>query len=309
MSEHPLRQVGEMVERAKVLVEALPYIRRFYQKTVVIKYGGHAMVAEDLKESFARDIVLMKYIGMNPVVVHGGGPQIGQMLDRIGKKSDFFAGMRVTDADTMDIVEMVLAGKVNKEIVSLINRHGGQALGLSGKDGNLIEARKLQIYRSKGNDQPPEIIDIGLVGEVNRINVGILHSLEKSNLIPVIAPVGAGEKGETYNINADTVAGHIAGALQAAKLVLMTDVEGILNSKGELISSLTIAETEAALRDGTLSGGMIPKVQCATDALQSGVDKVHIIDGRVPHAILLEMFTDAGIGTEMIRYRPEHEEQ
>ncbi len=309
MTDNPVAQVEEMMERARILVEALPYIRRFYQKTIVIKYGGHAMVAEDLKESFAQDIVLMNYIGVNPVVVHGGGPQIGQMLKRLGKETDFFAGMRVTDADTMDIVEMVLAGKVNKEIVSLINRHGGQALGLSGKDGNLIQARKLHIYRSKGDDQPPEIIDIGLVGEVNRVNVGILHSLEKSNLIPVIAPVGVGEGGETYNINADLVAGHIAGALQAAKLVLMTDVAGILDSKGELISSLTVAEAAEALDDGTLRGGMIPKVKCAVDALQSGVAKVHIIDGRVPHAILLEMFTDAGIGTELIRYRPEFTEQ
>lgn len=292
-----------MVEKAGILIEALPYIRRFYQKTVVIKYGGNAMVAEELKESFAKDIVLMKYIGINPVVVHGGGPQIGQMLKRIGKQSDFYAGMRVTDADTMDIVEMVLAGKVNKEIVSLINRHGGHAIGLSGKDGNLIEARKLHVYRYKGDDQPPEIIDIGLVGEVSRVNVGILHALSRGNLIPVIAPVGVGEQGETYNINADLVAGHIAGALEAAKLVLMTDVEGVLDGSGKLISSLTVAEAADALQDETLRGGMIPKVQCAIDALQSGVAKVHIVDGRVPHAILLEIFTDAGVGTEIVRYR------
>jgi acetylglutamate kinase len=293
----------EMVEKAGILIEALPYIRRFYQKTIVIKYGGHAMVAEELKESFAQDIVLMKYIGINPVVVHGGGPQIGKMLQRMGKQSDFCAGMRVTDADTMDVVEMVLAGKINKEIVSLINRHGGRAIGLSGKDGQLIEARKLHVFRYKGDDQPPEIIDIGLVGEVNRINVTILQTLEKSHLIPVIAPVGVGENGETYNINADLVAGHIAGALQAEKLLLMTDVEGVLDSENRLITSMTIAEAADAMQDETLKGGMIPKVQCAVDALQAGVGKVHIVDGRLPHAILLEMFTDAGIGTEIIKKR------
>jgi acetylglutamate kinase len=291
------------MEIANVLIEALPYIRRFYQKTVVIKYGGHAMVAEELKESFAKDIVLMKYIGIHPVVVHGGGPQIGQMLERIGKKSDFRAGMRVTDAETMDIVEMVLAGKLNKEIVSLINRNGGRAIGLSGKDGQLIEAKKLHVFRYQGDDQPPEIIDIGLVGEVSRINAEILRTLERSHLIPVIAPVGVGENGETYNINADLVAGRIAGALQAKKLFLMTDVAGVLNANGELISSMTIAEAADALQDETLRGGMIPKVQCAIDALQEGAGKVHIVDGRTPHSILLEMFTDAGIGTEIIKKR------
>lgn len=292
-----------MLEKAEILIEALPYIRRFNQKTVVIKYGGHAMVAEELKESFAQDIVLMKYIGINPVVVHGGGPQIGQMLKRIGKESDFCAGMRITDADTMDIVEMVLAGKINKEIVSFINRHGGQAIGLSGKDGQLIEARKLHVFRYQGDDQPPEIIDIGLVGEVQRINVEILRTLERSHLIPVVAPVGVGPDGESYNINADLVAGCIAGALQAKKLLLMTDVSGVLNTKGELISSMTIAEAADALQDESLRGGMIPKVQCAIEALQAGAGKVHIVDGRVPHAILLEIFTDAGIGTEIIKSR------
>jgi acetylglutamate kinase len=293
-----------MVEKANILIEALPYIRRFYHKTIVIKYGGHAMVAEELKESFAKDIVLMKYIGINPVVVHGGGPQIGKMLERIGKKSDFRAGMRVTDEETMDIVEMVLAGKINKEIVSFINRNGGQAVGLSGKDGQLIEARKLHVFRYQGDDQPPEIIDIGLVGEVQKINVEILRALEKSNLIPVIAPVGVGQNGETYNINADLVAGSIAGALEAKKLFLMTDVPGVLNTAGELISSITIAEAADMMQDETLRGGMIPKVNCAVEALQSGVGKVHIVDGRVPHSILLEMFTDAGIGTEIVRKRP-----
>ena len=290
-----------MIEKANVLVEALPYIRRFYQKTIVVKYGGHAMVAEELKESFAKDIVLMKYIGINPVVVHGGGPQIGEMLRRIGKKCDFYEGMRITDEDTMDIVEMVLAGKVNKEIVTLINRQGGRAVGLSGKDGQLIEARKLQIVRDTGEDRPPEIIDIGLVGEVARINLEILQTLSQSDIIPVIAPVGVGENGETYNINADLVAGAIAGALKADKLLLMTDVPGVLDRKGELISSMTIEEAGAAMRDQTLRGGMIPKIQCAIDALEAGAKKVHIVDGRLPHAVLLEIFTDAGIGTEILR--------
>lgn len=292
-----------MSERAKILIEALPYIRRFYQKTVVIKYGGHAMVAEDLKESFAKDVVLMKYIGINPVVVHGGGPQIGEMLRRLGKKSEFLDGMRITDAETMDIVEMVLAGKVNKEIVSLINRQGGCAIGLSGKDGRLIEARKLKIYRETGDDRPPEIMDIGLVGEVSCINLDILRSMEKSNIIPVIAPVGVGEGGETYNINADLVAGAIAGALKADKLLLMTDVPGVLDRTGNLISSMTIPEAESAMRNQTLRGGMIPKIQCAIDALQAGAGKIHIVDGRQKHAILLELFTDSGVGTEILRSR------
>jgi acetylglutamate kinase len=292
-----------MTERANILIEALPYIRRFYQKTVVIKYGGHAMVAEDLKESFAKDIVLMKYIGINPVVVHGGGPQIGNMLRRIGKKSDFYEGMRITDADTMDIVEMVLAGKVNKEIVALINHQGGLAIGLSGKDGQLIEARKLQVFRDMGDDQPPEIMDIGHVGEVSRVNLDILKTLEQSNIIPVIAPIGVGKSGETYNINADLVAGAIAGALKAAKLLLMTDVSGVLDKDGSLISSMTIAEAETAMQNETLRGGMIPKIQCAVDALKAGAEKVHIVDGRLAHAIILEMFTDAGIGTEILRSR------
>lgn len=296
-----MQEGRSMVEKATILIEALPYIRRFYHKTVVIKYGGHAMVAEELKESFAQDIVLMKYIGINPVVVHGGGPQIGKMLERIGKKSDFCAGMRVTDADTMDIVEMVLAGKVNKEIVSLINRHGGRAIGLSGKDGQLIEARKMHVFRYQGDDQPPEILDIGLVGEVRHINVEMLRVLEKSDMIPVIAPVGVGRDGETYNINADLVAGRIASALQAKKLLLMTDVPGVLDRNSELISSINVARAADLLQDEVLRGGMIPKVQCAIDAVQAGTEKVHIVDGRMPHAILLEIFTDAGVGTEITR--------
>lgn len=292
-----------MVEKAKILIEALPYIRRFYQKTIVIKFGGHAMIAEELQESFAKDIVLMKYTGINPVVVHGGGPQIGEMLRRVGKKSDFHEGMRITDADTMEIVEMVLSGKINKRIVSLINKQGGLAIGLSGKDGQLLEARKLQVFRNAGEDRPPEVIDIGLVGEVSRVNVGILQSLAQSDIIPVVAPVGIGENGETYNINADLAAGAIAGALQADKLLLMTDVPGVLDKGGNLVSSMTVAEAETAMQDQTLRGGMIPKIQCAIDALQSGAEKVHIIDGRLPHSILLEIFTDAGIGTEILRSR------
>lgn len=293
-----------MRDTAALLIEALPYIRQFSGKTVVIKYGGHAMKDEALKESFAQDVVLMKYIGIHPVVVHGGGPQIGRMLDRVGKKSDFREGMRVTDEETMDVVEMVLAGKVNKEIVALINRHGGRAIGLSGKDGMLIEARKMHLFKYQGDDQPPEIIDIGLVGEVERINVEILEVLEKSQVIPVIAPVGVGKSGETFNINADLVAGKVAAALGAEKLVLMTDVTGVLNASGELISTLTVAEAAELIQDDVLKGGMIPKVQCAMDAVQGGVKKVAILDGRIPHAVLLELFTDSGIGTEIVASRP-----
>ena len=289
------------VERAEILIEALPYLKNFYQKTVVIKYGGHAMVDSKLKESFAQDIVLLKYVGINPVVVHGGGPQIGSMLNKIGKESSFRYGMRVTDEETMDIVEMVLAGKVNKEIVSLLNHHGGRAVGLSGKDGHLIEAQKMHLYRYQGDDQPPEIIDIGLVGEVKQINIEILKVLEESRFIPVVAPVGVGEKGETYNINADLVAGKLAGALKATKLILMTDVPGVLDGDGNLISSLDIAEASELIHEEILKGGMIPKVQCAIDAVQAGVGKAHIIDGRIEHAVLLEMFTDTGIGTEITR--------
>ncbi len=292
-----------IVEKAGILVEALPYIRRFYEKTVVIKYGGHAMVDDELKESFARDIVLMKYIGINPVIVHGGGPQIGKMLERLGKRSDFREGMRVTDAETMDVVEMVLVGKLNKEIVHLINQSGGRAVGLSGKDGQLIEARKLHVFRYQGDDQPPEVIDIGLVGEVHRVNTEILKVFEKSDIIPVIAPVGVGEDGSTYNINADLVAGKVAAALRAKKLILMTDVAGVLDASGGLISSMSVGEAADLMQEEALRGGMIPKVQCSIDAVQDGVDKVHIVDGRLPHAVLLEIFTDAGVGTEIVRKR------
>jgi acetylglutamate kinase len=290
----------ELIGKATVLIEALPYIRKFYQKNIVIKYGGHAMVDERLKRSFALDIVLLKYIGINPVVVHGGGPQIGRTLERLGKKSEFCQGMRVTDAETMDVVEMVLVGKVNKEIVALINQHGGQAVGLSGKDGRLIEANKLHLYRNQGEDKPPELIDVGMVGEVKAVHPEIIETLEASRFIPIIAPVGVGERGETYNINADLVAGSVAGALKASKLILLTDVSGVLDGAGKLISSMNAERTQKLIDTGVIKGGMLPKVRCALDALSAGVEKAHIIDGRVEHAVLLEIFMDAGIGTEIV---------
>jgi acetylglutamate kinase len=290
----------ELINKATVLIEALPYIRRFYQKNIVIKYGGHAMVDERLKRSFALDIVLLKYIGLNPVVVHGGGPQIGRTLDRLGKKSEFRQGMRVTDAETMDVVEMVLVGKVNKEIVALINQHGGQAVGLSGKDGRLIEASKLQLYKDQGEDKPPELIDIGMVGEVRAVHPEIIQTLEASRFIPIIAPVGVGEQGETYNINADLVAGAVAAALKASKLMLLTDVPGVLDGDGKLVSSMNVERTAELIGKGMIKGGMLPKVRCALDALSAGVEKAHIIDGRVEHALLLEIFMDTGIGTEIV---------
>lgn len=282
---------------ADVLIEALPYIRRFYGKTIVIKYGGNAMVEEHLKESFARDITLMKFIGLNPVVVHGGGPQIGSALEKMGISSKFVDGMRVTDEPTMDVVEMVLVGKVNKEIVAQISQQGGKAVGLSGKDGGLILAKKLHLVRPKAEDKPPEIIDIGMVGEVVAVNSDIIHTLEGGGAIPIIAPVGVGESGETYNINADWVASKIAVALNAIKLILLTDVEGIMDESGSLISSIEVGVVKKMLEAGTISGGMIPKIQCAVEALERGVEKVHIIDGRKPHVVLLELFTDRGIGT------------
>ncbi|RMG84190.1 MAG: acetylglutamate kinase [Candidatus Dadabacteria bacterium] len=291
----------ELVQKAQVLHEALPYIRAFYGKVVVIKYGGHAMVDEALKESFARDVVLLKYIGLNPVVVHGGGPQINRVLERMQIESTFVDGMRVTDGATMDVVEMVLGGKVNKEIVNLIQLHGGRAVGLTGKDGGLIRAKKLYMERRRGDDLPPEIVDIGAVGEVERINPQVIESLDRGGFIPVIAPVGAGEKGETYNINADLVAGRIAGALKAEKLVLLTDVEGILDAEGKLISTVRASEVPGLIEAGVLRGGMIPKVRCALDALEEGVGKVHIVDGRARHAVLLEIFTRGGVGTEIVK--------
>ncbi|MBM4277100.1 MAG: acetylglutamate kinase [Deltaproteobacteria bacterium] len=289
------------IDKAKVLVEALPYIRRFYNKTIVIKYGGSAMEEEGLKRSFALDVILLKYIGLNPVVVHGGGPQIGEMLARLGKKSEFVEGMRVTDRETMDVVEMVLAGKVNKEIVALINQQGGKAVGLSGKDGSLILAKKLKLTRSAGKDKDPEMIDIGMVGEVKAIHPEVIESLEKENFIPVIAPVGVGEEGETYNINADLVAGKIASALKAEKLILLTDVEGVMDEKKQLIPSLDVKQAKELISQKIISSGMIPKVNCCLDALKDGVNKTHIINGTVEHAVLLEIFTDVGIGTQIMK--------
>ena len=292
--------MGKLIDKAEVLIEALPYIRRFYNKTIVIKYGGHAMVDNDLKVNFALDVILMKYVGFNPVIVHGGGPQIGKVLEKMGKPSRFIDGMRVTDLETMDIVEMVLVGKINKEIVGLINHHGGQAVGLSGKDGQLIMAKKLDIIKQKDGTDAPEIIDIGMVGEVESINPSILETLDKDKFIPVIAPIGIGSQGETYNINADLVAGKIASALRAEKLVLLTDVEGLLDKKKRLISTIDSEKVRKYIKDGIISEGMIPKVTCCLDALTEGVVKTHIIDGRVKHALLLEVFTDVGVGTEIV---------
>ncbi|MFC1825234.1 acetylglutamate kinase [Thermodesulfobacteriota bacterium] len=287
-------------DRAKVLIEALPYIRRFNHATFVIKYGGHAMVDERLKKNFALDIILMKYVGLNPIVVHGGGPQIGDFLKRLSIESEFVDGMRVTDKQTMDVVEMVLVGKVNKEIVSLINQNGGQSVGLSGKDGSLISAKKMKYYKDRGADQPPEIIDMGMVGVITKINNRILLSLMDSQLIPVIAPVGAGKKGETYNINADLVAGRIAASMKARKLILLTDTPGVLVGDSELISTLRSNQARELIEEGTVTGGMIPKINCCLEALEKGVKKAHIIDGRLEHALLLEIFTKVGIGTEIV---------
>lgn len=289
------------ISRAKVLIEALPYIRRFSNATIVIKYGGHAMVDETLKKNFALDIILMKYVGFNPIVVHGGGPQIGDFLKRLSIESEFVDGMRVTDKQTMDVVEMVLVGKVNKEIVALINQNGGQSVGLSGKDGGLIHARKMKYFKSKGTDQPPEIIDMGMVGEIVSINTRILESLVESQFIPIIAPVGSGDMGETYNINADLVAGHVAAALKARKLILLTDTEGVLDKEKNLISTIREEEVGNLMEDGTILGGMIPKLNCCLEAIKGGVRKAHIIDGRKEHALLLEIFTKTGIGTQLIR--------
>ncbi|APG28806.1 acetylglutamate kinase [Syntrophotalea acetylenivorans] len=292
----------ELIRKAGVLMEALPYIKRFANKTIVIKYGGNAMVEEHLKRGFAKDIVLLKYIGLNPVVVHGGGPQIGRVLEAMGKETNFVQGMRVTDAETMDVVEMVLGGKVNKEIVANINSHDGKAVGLSGKDGRLIVARKLEVKALNPDTLTSEIIDVGMVGEVEQINPDIINALEDSGFIPVIAPVGVGLDGETYNINADLVAGRIAGALRAEKLILLTDIEGVKDKSGRLISTIDINKAPDLINDGTISGGMIPKINCCCDAVSEGVHKAHIIDGRVEHACLLEMFTDKGIGTAVGRF-------
>ncbi len=286
---------------AQVLSEALPYIQRFTGKTIVIKYGGNAMETEELNNSFARDIVMMKLVGINPVVVHGGGPQIGDLLKKIGKESRFVDGMRVTDSETMDVVEMVLGGLVNKDIVNLINNNGGRAVGLTGKDGQLIRAKKLTITRSSPELKEPEIIDIGHVGEVEKVNTDVVDMLVKSDFIPVIAPIGVGEDGASYNINADLVAGKVAEALNAEKLMLLTNTAGLLDKSGKVLTGLSPAEVDALIADGTIYGGMLPKINCALSAVNNGVTSSHIIDGRVPHAVLLEIFTDAGVGTLITR--------
>lgn len=285
------------IQISKVLTEALPYIQRFIGKTIVVKYGGNAMVDEALENSFARDVVLMKLVGMNPIVVHGGGPQIGELLQKLNIQSSFVDGMRVTDSATMDVVEMVLGGTVNKQIVSLINRNGGQAIGVTGKDGNLIQARKMEVTRKSPEMQVPEIIDIGHVGEVRAINRKVIDLLVQSDFIPVIAPIGVGADGASYNINADLVAGKVAEVLQAEKLMLLTNVAGLQNKSGEVLTGLSTARVDELIADGTIYGGMLPKIRCALDAVKSGVASAHIIDGRVAHAVLLEIFTDAGVGT------------
>jgi len=289
----------EALKIAKVLTEALPYIQSFKGRTIVIKYGGNAMTEEALKESFAKDIVLMKLVGLNPVVVHGGGPQIGDLLAQLNIESHFVNGMRVTDSATMDVVEMVLGGQVNKKIVSLINRSGGRAIGLTGKDASLIEAQKLVVEQSSEVLNSPEIIDIGQVGEVTKINREVLDIATSSDLIPVIAPIGSGQNGESFNINADLVAGAIASALGAEKLILLTNVEGIQDNQGKLLSTLNAKEAERLIESGVIEGGMLPKIQCALDAVAAGVTSAHIIDGRVAHAVLLEVLTNEGVGTQI----------
>lgn len=288
----------DIITKAEILIEALPYIRNFYGKTFVIKYGGSAQVKDELKESFAKDIVMLNFIGVRTAIVHGGGPKISAIMEKMGKKPEFVQGQRVTDKETMDIVEMVLGGLVNKEIVSLINSHGGKAAGLSGKDGGLIKAKK-KLIRKSVETGVDEIIDIGLVGEVTQVDPHILITLEKDGFIPVISPIGVGPKGETLNINADYVAASIASALHAEKLILLTDVPGIMNKKDKIISTLTKQKIKKFIENGTITGGMLPKVQACLKALEGGVSKTHIIDGRVPHCLLLEIFTKEGIGTEI----------
>jgi acetylglutamate kinase len=281
-------------QKAQILAEALPYIKRFFDKTIVIKYGGNAMTDEHLKHCFAQDVVLLKLVGMNPVVVHGGGPQINEMLDKLGKKGEFIQGMRVTDAETMDVVEMVLGGQVNKEIVNLINRHGGKAVGLTGQDGNFIHAHKLLM---EDLNDPTKMIDVGQVGEITAIDPSIINFLDTGDFIPVVAPIGVGADNETYNINADVVAGKLAEILGAEKLILLTNTPGVLDKNGNLLTGLTPKQIDDLVADGTLSGGMLPKISSALDAARSGVKSVHIIDGRVEHALLLEVLTDEGVGT------------
>ena len=289
----------QALETATVLTEALPYIRRFAGRTIVIKYGGNAMETEALKSSFARDVVLMKTVGINPVVVHGGGPQIGQLLKALGKETRFIDGMRVTDSETMDVVEMVLGGLVNKEIVNNINRHGGCAVGLTGKDGDLIRARKLTLTRDAPELDAPEIIDMGHVGEVASIDKSVVEILTRGNFIPVIAPIGVGDDGHAYNINADLVAGRMAEVLMAEKLILLTNTPGLLDQQGQLLTGLNAQQVQALIADGTITGGMLPKTRCALGAVQAGVRAAHIIDGRLEHAVLVELFTDEGIGTKI----------
>ena len=291
----------KLIQKAEILLEALPFIKNFYGKTFVIKYGGNAMVSEKLKDNFALDIVMMKYIGINPVIIHGGGPQIDKTLKALGIKSQFFEGQRVTNKETIDVVEMVLGGKINKEIVSLINRHGGNAVGITGKDGDLIMAKR----HKKGKKQSaetnrPEIIDLGLVGEITKVNPRILETLDKNEFVPVIAPIGKGEDGATLNINADFVASKIASALKAEKLILMTDTEGVKNKTGKLQSGLTKKEVAAMIKEKVIKDGMLPKANCCLDALKAGVHKTHIVDGRIQHALLLEIFTEEGIGTQIV---------
>ncbi len=290
---------------ATVLTEALPYIQKFTGKTIVVKFGGNAMVSDELKHSFARDIVLMKLVGINPVVVHGGGPQIGELLDELNIKSEFVNGMRVTDSKTMDVVEMVLGASVNKDIVNLINYSGGKAVGITGKDGQLIRAEKMSVTRQTPDMTAPEIVDIGHVGEVASIDTSIIDMLLDSDFIPVIAPIGVGADGTSYNINADIVAGELARALQAEKLVLLTNVAGLQDKQGNVLTGLSASEVDALIADGTISGGMLPKIQCALDAVKHQVTSAHIIDGRVNHAVLLEIFTDSGVGT-LITSSPEN---
>jgi acetylglutamate kinase len=292
------RKTNNPTDIANVLAEALPYIQHFHGRTIVIKYGGNAMVDEELKRGFARDVVLMKLVGMNPVVVHGGGPQIGNLLERIGKKSEFVDGLRVTDRETIDVVEMVLGGLVNKSIVALINAQGGRAVGLSGKDGGMIQARKLLLRQGQSDDEGG-VIDIGQVGEIEQINPAVVDTLDQANFIPVIAPIGAGADGEAYNINADTVAGSLAVTLKAEKLILLTNTPGVLNSDDQLLERLSETEAQDLIRQGVISGGMLPKVQCALEAVAGGVRTATISDGRIPHATLLETVTDRGVGTQI----------
>lgn len=290
-----------IIEKANVLIEALPYIRKFCGKTFVIKYGGAAMVKEKLKDAFAQDIVLLSFIGIKPVIVHGGGPKINTIMEKMGKKPTFIHGQRFTDEETIDIVEMVLGGLINKQIVSLINRHGGRAIGMSGKDGNLIKAKKKVIKKVSPETGTPEIIDLGLVGEVDRVNPDVIVSVDRDGFIPVIAPISAGAKNETLNINADYVAGAIAYALKAEKLILLTDVEGIKDRDNKLLSTVGEKKIKSLISNGTISGGMLPKVQACQNALKGGVKKTHIINGRIPHALLIEIFTEKGIGTEIVK--------